>query len=188
MKLAAMQALLQKALPRKRFEHSLGVLSTALELAPRYGINPEQTAIAALLHDCGREIPTRDNVQRALELGIAVDAVERRQPILLHAKLGVYYAREKYGVQDNAILEAIRLHTTGDAGMSKLAKLVYLADLVEPHRDYEGVEGLRQVVRRDLDEAMLAAYGHTMAYLIQQGLLIHPNCVAGYNELILANK
>ena len=188
MKLQAMQDLLQAALPKKRYEHSLGVLAAAKELAAIYEVDLKKTAIAALLHDCGREIPTKESVGKALELGVVVDPIEKSQPILLHAKLGVYYAKHKYGVADKEILKAIRLHTTGDAGMDKLAKIVYLADLIEPHRDYEGVEVLRELVKQDLDTAMVRAYGQTMQYLLAQNLLIHPSCVAGYNEIILQRK
>ena len=94
----------------------------------------------------------------------------------------------KYGVADQEILDGIMYHTTGIDGMSKLAKVVYLADMIEPGRDFPGVEELRKLARRDLDRAMLLAYRNTMRYLLEGGLLIHPHCISGYNELILAAK
>ena len=106
-----MKTLLQEALPPKRFKHSLGVYETALKMAEHYGMEKEKIAIASLLHDCGREVPTDQQVAKAEELGLEVDYVERRQPILLHAKLGAYFAEHKYGVTDPEILEAIRLHS-----------------------------------------------------------------------------
>ena len=117
-----------------------------------------------------------------------IDEIERHQPILLHAKLGVYNAMHKYGVADQEILDGIMYHTTGIDGMSKLAKVVYLADMIEPGRDFPGVEELRKLARKDLDKAMLMAYGNTIRYLMEGGLLIHPHCIRGYNELILAAK
>ena len=129
-----MKKLLKASLPHKRFKHSLAVYDTALELAAVYGLDKEKVGVGALLHDCGREIPTRDLLMHTIALGLPMDDVERNQPILLHAKLGVYYAREKYGVTDQEILDAIRFHTTGAAGMSKMAMVVYLADLLEPTR------------------------------------------------------
>ena len=105
-----MKDTLQQALPPKRFKHSLGVYETALKMAEHYGMDKEKVAVAALLHDCGREVPTDKQVEKAEELGLGVDFVERRQPILLHAKMGAYYAEHKYGVTDPEILEAIRLH------------------------------------------------------------------------------
>lgn len=98
-----MKKLLKASLPHKRFKHSLAVYDTALELAAVYGLDKEKVGVGALLHDCGREIPTRDLLMHTIALGLPMDDVERNQPILLHAKLGVYYAREKYGVTDEAI-------------------------------------------------------------------------------------
>lgn len=89
-----MKKLLKASLPHKRFKHSLAVYDTALELAAVYGLDKEKVGVGALLHDCGREIPTRDLLMHTIALGLPMDDVERNQPILLHAKLGVYYARE----------------------------------------------------------------------------------------------
>ncbi len=183
-----MKQLLKSSLPEKRYKHSVNVYKTSLKLAAVHGLSAEKISVAALLHDCGREIPSRESVAKALALGIAVDEVECNQPILLHAKLGVYYAREKYGVDDAEILEAILLHTTGAAGMTLTAKVVFLADMLEPDRDFPGIGELRNLAQKDLDRAMLMAYSNTMRYLLDESLLIHPNCIAGYNELMLAKK
>lgn len=188
MKLEEMQQLLEKSLAPKRYKHSVNVYLTAMELGKEHKLPLEKIAISALLHDCGREVPTKESVAKAQELGLDVDEVERNQPILLHAKLGVYYAKEKYGVTDKEILDGILYHTTGTAGMSKLAKVVFLADMVEPGRDFPGVEELRHLARKNLDKAMLKAYSNTIEYLLAGGQLIHPHCIDGYNELLLAEK
>ena len=161
-----MKKLLKASLPHKRFKHSLAVYDTALELAVFYGLDKEKVGVGALLHDCGREIPTRDLLMHTIALGLPMDDVERNQPILLHAKLGVYYAREKYGVTDQEILDAIRFHTTGAAGMSKMAMVVYLADLLEPTRDFAGIEDMRRLAKVDLEQAMIKAYAQTIRYLL----------------------
>lgn len=178
-----MKKLLKASLPHKRFKHSLAVYDTALELAAVYGLDKEKVGVGALLHDCGREIPTRDLLMHTIALGLPMDNVERNQPILLHAKLGVYYAREKYGVTDQEILDAIRFHTTGAAGMSKMAMVVYLADLLEPTRDFAGIEEMRRLAKVDLEQAMIKAYAQTIRYLLEYDLLVHPHCIEGYNEL-----
>ena len=161
---------------------------TALKLAEVHGLPKEKIAVSALLHDCGREVASKDSVTKCQELGLPIDEIEMHQPILLHAKLGVYNAMHKYGVADQEILDGIMYHTTGIDGMSKLAKVVYLADMIEPGRDFPGVEELRKLARKDLDKAMLLAYSNTICYLLEGGLLIHPHCIRGYNELILAAK
>lgn len=183
-----MQQLLEESLAPKRFKHSVNVYKTALELAKAHKLPVEKIAVSALLHDCGREVPTKESAAKADALGIAIDEVERSQQILLHAKLGAYYAREKYGVTDEEILDGILYHTTGAAGMSELAKVVFLADMIEPGRDFPGVEELRKAARKNLDKAMLMAYSNTMRYLLDGGLLIHPHCIDGYNELIMKQK
>lgn len=188
MKLEKMRSLLQKALPEKRFLHSVAVYESALELAKAHRVGKETSekiAVAALLHDCGREVPTKESVAKAKELGLFPDPVECNQPILLHSKLGVIYAQKKYGVKDEEILDAIAFHTTGKADMSVVAMIVFLADMVEPGRAFPGVEELRRLAVKDLEEAMLAAYANTTGYLLENGLLIHPRCIEGYNQLLL---
>lgn len=178
-----MKKLLKDSLPHKRYKHSLAVYDTALELAEIYGLDMEKVGVAALLHDCGRQIPTRDLLAHTISLGLPMDDVERNQPILLHAKLGVYYAREKYGVTDPEILDAIRLHSTGAAGMSKIEMVVYLADLLEPSRDFAGINGMRKLAKVDLEQTLIKAFAMTIRYLLEYDLLIHPDCIAGYNEI-----
>lgn len=185
MEISKMQELLAASLPIKRYQHSVAVYETALKLAAAHGLAVDKIAIAALLHDCGRQIPTNASVAKANELGIKLKKVEIAQPILLHAILGVYYAREKYQVEDPEILEAIRYHTTGNKGMSDTAMVVFLADMIEPARSFPGIEELRALCYKDLKEAMLLAYSNTINYLINSHLLIHPDCIKGYNQLRL---
>ena len=183
-----METLLEKALPRKRFEHSVAVYETALELAKIHNANMEKVAVASLLHDCGREIPTRNNLMQAAALNIEIDEVEQNQPILLHAKIGVCLAQNKYGVTDKETLDAILYHTTGAPGMSKASMIVYLADLLEPKRGFFGIEEMRQLVKVDLEKTMMKAYALTIKYLLEHDLLIHPNCIFGRNELAVKFK
>lgn len=183
-----MKQLLQASLPPKRYKHSVHVYETALELAKSHKLPEEKIAICALLHDCGREVASKESAAEADALGIAIDDVERNQPILLHAKLGVYYAQTKYGVTDKEILAGISQHTTGAAHMTDLAKVVFLADMIEPGRDFPGIEDMRKLAHKSLDKAMLKAYSNTIEYLLAGGQLIHPHCIDGYNELMLAQK
>ena len=139
MTLEEMQELLKDSIPGKRYKHSVNVYETALKLAEAHGLPTEKIAVSALLHDCGREVPSKESVAKCQELGLPIDEVELHQPILLHAKLGVYNAMHKYGVADQEILDGILYHTTGIDGMIALAKVVYLADMIEPGRDFPGV-------------------------------------------------
>ena len=154
MEFKEMQERLEKELPAKRFHHTLAVSETAVKLARRYGVDEKKAAIAGLLHDSGRQIPTKEFIAKAAELGIPLDEVEKNQPILIHAKLGVYYAQQEFGVTDPDILSSIRYHTTGAAHMSPLAMVIYLADLVEPNRDFPGVDTMREEVKKGLENGM----------------------------------
>ena len=191
MKLEEMRDLLEKSIAGKRFKHSVAVYETALAMAKSHKLSKELTekiAVSALLHDCGREVPTKESAAKAQGLGVAITEIERQQPILLHAKLGVYFAKTKYGVEDEEILDGISYHTTGKANMSVLAMVVFLADMIEPARDFPGVEELRKLAHKDLEAAMLQAYCNTIKYLIKEGQLIHPDCIEGYNQLMLKKK
>lgn len=183
LKIEEMKRLLKESLPLKRYKHSLEVYETAVKLAKEHKLDVDKVAVAALLHDCGREVAGRDSLAKAAELGIAVDETEANQPILLHAKLGVYYARHKYGVEDQEILDGILYHTTGAKDMTPLAMAVYLADLLEPTRDFPGIEDMRRLAKVDMEKAMMRAYAQTVRYLLEYDLLIHPNCILGYNQL-----
>lgn len=188
LKIEEMKRILKESLPLKRYKHSLAVYDTAIELASAHKLDVEKVAVSALLHDCGREVAGRDSLAKAAELGIAVDETEANQPILLHAKLGVYYAQHKYGVEDPEILEGILYHTTGAKDMTPLAMAVYLADLLEPTRDFPGIDEMRKLAKQDMEKAMMRAYAQTIRYLLEYDLLVHPNCIYGYNQLAAKYK
>ena len=177
MTIEEMRILLQQSLKPKRYEHSVRVYRTALKMAEHYHADEEKVAVAALIHDCGRQIPKEDSVARAKELGIPVDPVEEAQPILLHAKLGVYYAIHKYGVNpdDREVLDAIRYHTTGRPGMSLLEKIVFVADYIEPNRDKApNLEKVRALAFEDLDLTVIKVIEDTLNYLKDKAKSIDP--------------
>ncbi len=188
MTIEEIRALLEKSLPPKRYQHSMRVYETALALGKRHHAEEAKVALAALLHDCGREIPVKESVEKARAFGLPVDFIEAGQPVLLHAKIGACLATQKYGVTDPEVLEAIRCHTTGAETLSLTARIVFLADMLEPGRRFPGVEELRRLAREDLEQAMFTAYRDTICYLLEAGALIHPAAIAGYNRLALQRK
>ena len=186
MKYEEMRELLAKSLKPSRYQHSLGVAETAVFLAERFGINREQAQVAGLLHDCAREFPNEDLIQEAEKRQIAVEPVEKQMPLLLHAYVGARLVVEKYGVNDKAVEQAIWRHTVGGAQMTKLDKIIWFADMIEPQRDYPGVEKLRELSRTaSLDEMMLAGLTQSIAFVLQKGGLIHPDTVIARNEILL---
>lgn len=125
-------------------------------------------------------------MKRADEFGIVVDSLERSMPVLLHAIISARLAAKEYGVQDEEILRAIALHTTGGVNMSKLDKIIFLADFIEPGRAYPGVDKLRDLACKDLDRAVLAAFDQTICHLIQEKKIVYPASVDARNELLMA--
>ena len=184
-----MKDTLSRRLKRSRYEHSLGVADTAAFLARRFGEDEARARTAGLLHDCAREFPNEAMRAEADARGVSYGAVEASMPLLLHAPLGALLAREKYGAEDEAVLRAIARHTVGGAAMTALDKIVYFADMVEPTREYPGVEELRRLMREaDLDEMTLAGLTRSIAFVLEKGHLIHPDTVLARNELLLAGK
>ena len=184
LKIEKMDALLKESLPPKRYEHSVNVMYEAVILAHYYDVDEKKIRIASLLHDCGREIPKHEAAAKAKELGLKVTAIEEAQPILLHAKLGKVIAEQKYQVDDEEILNAILLHTTGGKNMTTFDMVVFLADLIEPERKQKNVEKLRYLTKKNLELAMLEALKSNMDFLMQQGRYIHPDCLECWNYLL----
>lgn len=175
---------LSQVLSAKRFQHSLGVSESAAKLAAQFGEDVDKAKLTGLLHDCARGLSSNNLLQMAEAFAIVVKDVERCQPVLLHAPLGAYIAQTEYGIDDPQILKAIALHTTGGREMAVLDKIIYVADCIEPGRDFPGVDRLRKLAAVDLDAAMLAAYDQSLHYILEQGLLIHPATIDGRNWLL----
>ena len=163
---------------RHRYAHVLRVARMAEALARAHGADPLQARTAGLLHDLARLYPAERLLRECAERGMAIDAFERAQPVVLHARLGAELARERFGADDPAVLSAIRKHTLADAVMSPLDKVVYLADGLEPGRDFADRAALAALAFCDLDAAMRAVLASSIAYLRERGLAIAPQTLA----------
>ena len=164
----------------RTLEHCRRVSVQARQMAERFGADEEQAALAGLCHDCAK-MPGA--LETALQCGIELDEYERGNRELPHAKLGAYIAEHIFGIGEEEILDSIRYHTVGRADMTVLDKIIYLADCIEPARDYPGVEAVRDAAERDLDKAVRLQVINTLAYLLRRERIIHPNSVALYNAL-----
>ncbi len=136
-----------------RVAHVIGVESEAVKLANFWGEDPEDAAEAGILHDITKKLVLSDQLILCEKYGIINDKAETENVKLLHAKTGAALAREMFGISDR-VYEAIRWHTTGKPDMNLLEKIVYMADYIEPNRDFEGVEKLRELSYENLDEAL----------------------------------
>ncbi len=170
-----------------RFEHTLGVEAEAIALAKAHGESAERASLAALLHDCGRALGRAELRNEARKLKIT-DPILYMQPQLLHASVGASIARTRFGVADEEILRAIASHTVGRAGMSLLEQIIYLADAIEPARDWPDVQAIRSLSKSDLTAALRWAMDESIRYVLERGWLLHPNTVEARNALIKPEK
>lgn len=159
-------------LKHKRIPHVLGTEQEAIRLAERYGADVEKARVAALLHDCTKRLDMEEQLDLCRQYGIRLDALEQQALKLLHAKTGAAIARDVFGVDDE-IYRAIWWHTTGHAGMTLLEKIMYLADYIEPSRDFPGVDKLRAVCYKDLDEGLLMGLEMTIEEMTSMGNPVH---------------
>jgi predicted HD superfamily hydrolase involved in NAD metabolism len=167
----------RERLSAKRYGHTLRVAQTAEDLARAHGLDPARARLAALLHDAARETPSEEFLGLAEDLGLPVGEPERESPKLLHGPVAAELARRELGVEDGEVLEAIRAHTTGRPGMGPLSLVLYVADKIEPARDYPSVENLRRLARRDLRAAAAESLRRSIAHNEERGRPTHPASV-----------
>lgn len=185
MNLVQMKDKLEKFLTPKRFVHSMNVMSTASELASKYGEDRKRAEIAGLLHDCARDVRGEEIFELCKKFGMQLDDICLKQPELLHAPLGAVIAKKEYGVEDKTILEAIACHTTGREKMNLLDKIIFISDFVEPARSFPGVGDIRWTVHRDLNKAVLLGMESTIKHVMDKGALIHFDTIKARNYLAL---
>ena len=157
---------MEKAQDEKRYEHTLGVTYTATALAMRHGASLENAELAGLLHDCAKCMDDNRKISICEKHHISMTELERRNPYLLHAKVGSFLAMDTYKVHNPDIINAILNHTTGRPGMSLLEKIIFVADYIEPHRKQApSLPEIRKLAFEDLDEALLRILEDTLGYL-----------------------
>lgn len=163
-----LQTIMEEFLPKKRFLHTQGVQYLASCLAMCYGESAERAMLAGLLHDNAKYIDFELAIKECERYQLPVSDVERRNPFLLHGKLGAYYAKTKYGVEDEEILSAITYHTTGKPNMTFLEKVIFLSDYIEPRRvqpTTPTLDVIRTTAFSNLDLAVYYALDNTVRYL-----------------------
>jgi predicted HD superfamily hydrolase involved in NAD metabolism len=178
---------LKAVMSHERFMHSLRVAECSVILANRFGADILKAEIAGILHDCTRDLDLQQALIVANKFGIILDNVTKNSPGIIHAVTGEAVARYEYDITDREILDAIRYHTTGRAGMSLLEKIVFIADYIEPCRDFPGAAETRTILEKSLDGAVLYAMESTIAYLLGKRMLIHPDTIDARNYFYLAH-
>ena len=176
--------LVKARLSEKRWTHTKNVKKMAVKLARRWGTDPEKAAMAAILHDSAKELPKQELLQIFADNAIIAENAPARPLPVWHGIAAAILAETQWGITDPEILSAIRCHTTGKPGMSKLDKIIYLADMTSAERDWPGVEKLRKLEKKNLDAAMLAALKQTNDFVLSQGKPLDPMSKAAYEDIL----
>ncbi|MBE5792994.1 MAG: HD domain-containing protein [Clostridiales bacterium] len=183
MEINAMHALLKSHISASRYQHTLGVIECAKELALVFGADAAKAEIAALLHDCAKCIEKEKMIALSLEEGFAPDDFERASEPILHAPAGAALARRLYGIQDEEILNAIRSHTIGCIHPTKLDAIIFVADFIEKTRKpFDGLDDARKLSKTDLLGAMKLCASLSGAYVESRGGKMHPITVKMIND------
>ncbi|AVK62397.1 HD domain-containing protein [Lactobacillus sp. CBA3605] len=180
---AELMAKVAAQLTDSRYQHCLRVEQTARELAQANGVEPELAAIAGLLHDYAK--------QRSAETFIKIIKTRGLNPALLaygngvwHGVVGAELIKQELHIYNEDILDAIRLHTVGAPYMSTLAQIVFMADFIEPQRDFPGVDDARQLTKKSLAAGVRYQIQHTLNYLVTKGAPVYPATLATYNAWV----
>jgi len=179
-----LENILKKYLSDKRIAHSRRVANLARDMAERCGIEWHKAYTAGLLHDIARDMEKEELVYIVKEHDLYHDPMELDMPILLHTHVGAWIVENELGIKDETILEAIRLHTLAAPQMDNLAKILYIADMLEPERNLPGADELLETAMDDLDKAMVHCLNSTLKYLIDNGMIIHPLSVEARNYFL----
>ncbi len=183
MERAEMIEAVKAEMPERRWIHTEGVMATSILLAERFGGDPERAELASILHDVAKFWAT-DRLAAVIADNRLGDDWLAYDKELWHAPAGAWEAKTRFGVDDEDVLNAIRYHTSGRGGMSKLEKIVWLADYIEPGRDFPGVDKIRSLSETSLDSAILAGLEATIGVLMQRGRLIYPLTIEARNDLL----
>ncbi len=169
---------------QKRIEHSIRVKETALQLYKLWGGNKQVLVYAALLHDIARDLPAEKLIEIAKKNNYHIDEIESENPVILHAPVGAIIAENDFGIIDKDILNCIRYHTTGRADITLNEAIIYLADFIEPGRDFEDAKKVRKIAFADLKEAVIQETIFNVAYLMNARVPIHPRTIEMFNSLL----
>jgi predicted HD superfamily hydrolase involved in NAD metabolism len=170
-------------LTEHRYQHTLGVMETAISLAEKYGADVTKAEIAAIFHDYAKFRPKDEMKEIIMSQGLPQDLLLYNTE-LWHAPVGAYLVEKEAGFSDNEVLDAIRYHTSGRPNMTLLEKVIYLADYIEPGRHFPGVEEVREIANENLEKALIKAIQNTILFLMKKNQTIYPETFYTYNDLI----
>ena len=177
-------------LPPGLRKHAGQTRQTARGLAQRHGIDVAKADLGAACHDLARSLKGADLIHQAERYGLRIHSVERANPVLLHGPVAALWLEHEDGVADGEVLEAVRWHSTGKAGMSSVAKVVFLADKLDHAKlkTYPHLGRVRRLADESLDRAVLEFVDLALDYFLKKSMAIHPATIELRNELLMASE
>lgn len=164
----------------KRFEHCIGVSDTSRKLAELNNYDPDKAALAGFIHDYAKQVPNEKFIEIIKTKGFDQDLLNYNRAIW-HGIVGSYIIEQELKITDSEILTAIKRHTTADTEMITLDKIVFVADFIEPHRNFPGVEQARKIAFENLDAGVGYELAHTLSFLVENRQKIYPKTLDAYN-------
>ncbi|NRT89834.1 bis(5'-nucleosyl)-tetraphosphatase (symmetrical) YqeK [Clostridium beijerinckii] len=179
-----MNLYLKSNLLEKRYMHTLGVADTAKRLAKLNGVSEKKAEIAGLAHDVAKNLSIDKMREMIKENNVIISEIEEKNMNLWHSIVAPIEAKDKLGIDDDEILDAIRWHTTGKEDMSTLTKIIYIADMIEPGRNFDGVDEIRRATFENLDKGVYFGLTSSIKVLLARNLLIDENTIKARNYFL----
>jgi len=176
--------MVKEQITEHRYQHTLGVMETAITLAKRYGADEKKAELAAIFHDYAK-FRDKDEMKSIIQEQGMDEELLNHNSELWHAPVGAFLVQKEAGISDPDILDAIRYHTSGRPNMTLLEKVIYLADYIEPGRHFPGVEEVREIAEKDLNKALIQALKNTIQFLMKKNQRIFPLTFHTYNDLVI---
>ncbi|OOP72793.1 bis(5'-nucleosyl)-tetraphosphatase (symmetrical) YqeK [Clostridium beijerinckii] len=179
-----MNLYLKSNLLEKRYMHTLGVADTAKRLAKLNGVSEKKAEIAGLAHDVAKNLSIDKMREIIKENNVIISEIEEKNMNLWHSIVAPIEAKDRLGIDDDEILDAIRWHTTGKEDMSTLTKIIYIADMIEPGRNFDGVDEIRRATFENLDKGVYFGLTSSIKVLLARNLLIDENTIKARNYFL----
>jgi predicted HD superfamily hydrolase involved in NAD metabolism len=177
---------LKQIMSKFRVKHSIAVAEVAVYLAEKHGISIQKAYVAGILHDCAKELNFDDYKRFGINCENIVDFefYKKNAPKILHSFASKELAKVKFGITDKEVLDAIAHHTMGRADMTVLDKIIFIADFIEPNRDFEGLEKIKEIAEADLDKAVLLVLKSKLNYMIEHDIFIAKDTILTWNAMV----
>ncbi len=176
---------LKNYLTKPRLEHSYRVAETAKLLASQHNLDIDKAYFAGLLHDIARDLKIQDLLNISENYNLIKNEYDYKIPIILHAPVGSWIVKNEIGINDEEILKAIECHTLAKPQMGKLAKIIYIADLIEPERKFSISKEIKKIAFNSIDKAVLFSLNESIKYMLNKNYVIHPQTIDARNYYLL---